>query len=51
MQRFADYIEAANPQEAEQIILDTHSGVSICAVIEGRHQCADTYEYVQNGGK
>jgi len=48
MQRFADYTEAANPEEAEKAVLNKHDGVSICAVIEGRHQCADNYEYVRN---
>ncbi|MDR1100720.1 MAG: DNA cytosine methyltransferase [Treponema sp.] len=47
MQRFADHIEAANPQEAETVVLNKHNGVSICAVIEGWHQCADNYEYVR----
>jgi site-specific DNA-cytosine methylase len=47
MQRFADYIEAVNPQEAETAVLNKHNGVAICAVIEGRRQCVDNYEYVR----
>lgn len=48
MQRFADYIEAENLEEAEEAILNKHSGVSICAVIEGQHQCVDNYGYVRS---
>jgi hypothetical protein len=48
MQRFAAYAKAKNAEEAEKAVLDKHSGVSICAVIEGRHQCADNYEYVRS---
>jgi hypothetical protein len=48
MQRFADYIKAKNVEEAEKAILDKHNGVSIYAVIEGYHQCADNYEYVRS---
>jgi site-specific DNA-cytosine methylase len=51
MQRFADYIEAENPEEAEKAIMDKHSGVSICAVIEGQHQCADNYGYVRSASE
>jgi site-specific DNA-cytosine methylase len=48
MQRFADYIEAATPDDAEKEVIAKHNGVSICAVIEGRHQCVDSCEYVRN---
>lgn len=47
MQRFSDYVEAANPNEAEKLMLNKHNGVSICAVIEGQHQCVDDFEYVR----
>jgi hypothetical protein len=48
MQRFADYTKAKNAEEAEKAILDKYNSVSICAIIEGWHQCADNYEYVRS---
>jgi site-specific DNA-cytosine methylase len=51
MQRFADYIKAETPEKAERLILDKHKGISICAVIKGKHQCIDSYEYVRNGNE
>jgi hypothetical protein len=47
MQRFADIVEAANPDEAERICLDQHHGLSICGVIEGQHHCVDFYEFAR----
>jgi site-specific DNA-cytosine methylase len=47
MQRFTDYTEAVNPEEAAKAMLNKHNGVSICAVIEGWHQCVDNCEYVR----
>ncbi|MDR1804351.1 MAG: hypothetical protein LBQ94_12180 [Treponema sp.] len=47
MQRFADIVVAANPEEAERYILNKYIGVSICGVIEGRHQCVDIHELVR----
>jgi len=49
MQRFADTAIAANPEEAEQYILNKNCGVSICGIIEGLHHCVDAHEFVQTG--
>jgi hypothetical protein len=47
MQRFADIAAATNPEEAERCILNKYIGVSICGVIEGRHQCVDIHKLVR----
>jgi hypothetical protein len=48
MQRFAEFERASNPVEAEKRVFEKHNGVSICAVMSGRHQCADSYGYVRS---
>jgi len=47
MQRFADTTTSANPEEAEQCILNKYKGIAVCGVIKGRHHCVDTHEIVQ----
>ena len=47
MQRFTDMTTSANPEEAEQYILNKYSNVLVCGIIEGRHHCVDVHEFVQ----
>ena len=41
-QRFATHVTATSAIEAETKCADRNAGVTICAVIRGRHQCLDT---------
>jgi hypothetical protein len=45
-QRFATYVRAMNANEAEAKCARTHEGVTICGVLQGRHQCVDTKSHV-----
>ena len=47
MQRFADAFAASSPEEAEEMCLRQYDGVSVCGVIKGRHNCADSYAWVR----
>jgi len=41
-QRFATHVTARNSTEAEAKCAEYHSGVTICGIVRGRHQCVDT---------
>ncbi len=45
-QRFATYVYAQGPIEAEEICLHRYRGVAICGVVRGRHKCLDTATHV-----
>ena len=47
MQRFADSFRASTPDEAEEMCFRQHEGVSVCGVIEGKHNCLDSHAYVR----
>ena len=46
-QRFADSFKASSPEEAEEMCLRQYDGVSVCGVIKGNHNCADSHAYVR----
>jgi hypothetical protein len=41
-QRFATHVEAKNVTEAEAKCVERYTGVAICGVISGQHECVDT---------
>lgn len=47
-QRFATHIQASNAVEAEAICSKHNEGVTVCGVIQGRHQCIDFEPHVIN---
>ena len=49
LQRFATFVEANGPDEAEDSCIREHPDIAVCAVLRGRQQCVDTAEYVRAG--
>lgn len=49
MQRFSTWILATGPEQAEDACVRQHPGLAVCGVLAGRHECADTGEYVRVG--
>lgn len=49
MQRFSTWIEASGPKQAEEVCLLRYPGLTVCGVIAGCHECADTEEYERAG--
>lgn len=47
LQRFSAYVDAMNPEEAEEICMQQHPGVAICAVFTGRQVSVDAAEHVR----
>jgi len=50
MHRFADIVEAKDPEEAEEVTLRLRPGLAVCGVVEGKHPCADSWELVRTSG-
>lgn len=46
MQRFATHLQAASPEEAEELCVAKHPSVAVCGVLAGHQQCMDKAEHV-----
>jgi hypothetical protein len=47
MQRFAEFIDADDPDSAEEMCVAQYPGIAVCGVLAGKHQCIDAREIVR----